>query len=327
MKKIIALLLVFLFILTLMAGCASQTPAAPKAVKTGLAFVTSLSNSKEAGVEDGIAQADSIIAAVTVDEAGKIVGCVIDLAETKGNFDTAGQVVTPLDTKFLTRSELGADIGLAALAEYFVGKTADEIKGTKVDEAGLVTDSALKSKVTFSVTGYIDAVEKAIVSAQDLGASSADKLGTGVETNIAYSNNAGVENPANPGNTDGNVLIYATFAATTTDKDGKITSCAADGFQCNVSFDVTGKIVSDLTVVPPTKNETGDAYGLKAYSTISKEWFEQTAALAKYVTGKTAKEVEGIAVKEDTSPESADMRATVTIKIGEFKKVIVKAAQ
>jgi hypothetical protein len=105
-----------------------------------------------------------------------------------------------------------------------------------------------------------------------------------------------------------------------------ITSCLADGFQCGINFDASGKITSDLTSVPPTKNETGNAYGLKAGSSIGKEWYEQTAAFAEYVKGKTAAEVEGIAVNADTSPSSSDLRATVTLKIGEFKKAIAKAA-
>jgi hypothetical protein len=340
LKKITALLLVLILVLAL-AGCASNTSATPKAVKTGMAFVTSLANSKDAGAEEGTAQADSIIVAVTVDESGKIVGCVIDMAQTKGDFDATGQITTPLDTNFLTKNEQGADYGMkkasgigkewneqaAALAKYVIGKTADEVKGIAVDGTGYATGSDLKASVTISIAGFIDAVAAAATNAQDLGAMSTDKLGVGVETNIAYSNNAGVENPANPGSTDGSVIIYATFAATTTDKDGKITSCLADGWQCAVGFDETGKLVSDLTAVPPTKNGIGNDYGLKAFSSIGKEWFEQTAALGQYVKGKTAAEVDGIAVKEDTSPESEDMRATVTLKIGEFKKVLVKAAQ
>jgi hypothetical protein len=326
MKKITALLLVLIFALALFAGCASNTAASSKAVKTGLAFVTLLDKSSSDGTADGVAQADSYIAAVTVGSDGKLVRCAVDLAQTKGSFNTSGQVVTPLDTKFQTKNEQGADKGMEALNKYLVGKTADQIKAVKVDGAGLPTDNALKSKVMFPITGYIDAVTKAIAGAQDLGAAAGDKLGVGVETNIAYSNNAGVENPANPGNKDGNVLIYATFAAATTDKDGRITSCLADGWQGAVSFDETGKIVSDLTAVPVTKNEKGNDFGLKAFSSIGKEWFEQTAALGLYAKGKTASEIAGIAVKDDTSPASEDMRATVTLKIGEFKKVLVKAA-
>lgn len=347
MKKLLALLLIAALTPVLFAGCkdasaketssptssiTATTEIEPVAAKTGLAFVTTLGKSTDAGDDNGLAQADSIIAAVTIGNDGKITGCVIDAVETKAVFNSEGQIVTPLDTVFMTKNEMGSEYGMAqasgidkewneqvsALADYIIGKTADEIKGISVSETGHAQDADLSASVTISIGGFIEAVLKAADNAQDLGASSADKLGVGVETNIMYSANAGAMN--------GNALIYATYAAVTTDKDGKITSCIGDGFQCSISFDASGKIVSDLNAVPPTKNETGYDYGLKDFSSIGKEWFEQTQALAQYVVGKTAAEIESIAVRADTSPSSEDLRATVTLKIGEFKKVIAKAA-
>ncbi len=50
----------------------SQEPTTGK-VKTGLAIITSIASSKDAGEADGLAQADSLIAAVIVDSNGKIV--------------------------------------------------------------------------------------------------------------------------------------------------------------------------------------------------------------------------------------------------------------
>lgn len=312
---------------------AESTPVAGKTVpvRTGLAFVTNLDKSADAGDEDGFVQADSILVAVTVDSDGKLTGCVIDAVATKAFFDSSGHIVTPLNTVFPSKNEMGSEYGMKkassidkewneqaeALADYLIGKTAEEIKGISVTETGHAEAFDLKASVTISIGGYIDAVLKAMDNAKELGATSADKLGVGAETNIMYSANAGA--------TNGSILVYSTFAAVTTDGEGKITSCIADGFQCSVNFDASGKIVSDLTAVPLTKNETGYDYGLKGFSSIDKEWFEQTEALAEYITGKTAAEIEGIAVRQDTSPASEDMRATVTLKIGEFKKAIIKA--
>jgi hypothetical protein len=340
-----ALFMALLLVFTLLTGCAAQTPAASpsaappqassepaQAVKTGLAFVTTLDKSKDAGNEDGLAQADAVIVGVTVDSSGKILRCVIDMIETKASFNTSGKITTPLGTAFMTKNEQGAGYGMAeasaigrewdaqaaALSDYVVGKTADEIKGIAVDETGHAAGSDLKASVTIAIAGYLDAVLKAVENAHELGASASDSISVGVETNITYSKNAG---PAS-----GSVLIYATFTAITMDGGGVITSCLADGFQCAINFDASGKILSDLSAVPSTKNETGNAYGLKAGSTIGMEWYEQTAAFAKYVTGKTAEEVAEIAVNADTSPASSDLRATVTLKIGEFKKALAKAA-
>jgi hypothetical protein len=328
MKKILALVLASIFLTALPAGCSAATSGAAKTVKTGMAFVTALDKSTGAGTGDGSARADACIAAVTVDGAGKIVRCALDLMEMTAAFDSAGQLKTAPDAKFQTKNEQGADAGLKALTDYFAGKTAEQVKATAVDSAGNATDGKLKEKVTFPVTGIIAAVAKALDGAQDLGAAAGDRIGTGISANIAYSNNAGTANPAVPdgGKNYGNALFYTTIAAATTDKNGKITSCLTDGLQCAVSFDATGKIVSDLTKVPPTKNERGSDFGMKAFSSISREWFEQTAAIGKYVKGKTVKEIDGIALKDDTTPASEDMRATVTVKFAEFKKVLVKAA-
>ena len=74
-------------------GCLLYTSA--KKVKTGIAIVSSLSGTNASADETGLAQVDSTVAAVTVDEDGKIVSCKIDVAQNKvpvnadGSFDTS----------------------------------------------------------------------------------------------------------------------------------------------------------------------------------------------------------------------------------------------
>jgi hypothetical protein len=358
MKKTLALLLVIVFAVALMAGCGSTTAtpstspstsvepsaapstdpsasvepsaAAPETVKTGFAVVTSIDKSKDAGEEDGLAQADSVLVAVIVDNTGKILNCVIDTAQSKANFNAKGEVVTPLDTAFMTKNELGADYGMskastigkdwfeqaAVLADYFVGKTVAEIKGIAVDAEGHATGSDLTASVTIKINGYIDAVEKAVANAQELGATAGDTIGIGTATNIAKS--------ANVSDKDGLVQFYSTYTAVTKDASGMVTSCIIDASQSNINFDATGKITTDLTVAPQTKNELGDAYGMKKASSIGKEWNEQAAAFAAYVTGKTAAEVAGIAVSEGYAGD-ADLKASVTVHITDFMAIIAKA--
>jgi hypothetical protein len=355
MKKTLALLLVVVLALALFAGCGAKTTtepsaapspsesaapsasaepsdAAPETVKTGLAIINSVAKSTDAGEKDGLAQADSIVVAVTVGADGKIVDCVIDMAQTKVNFNTSGELVTPLDATFKTKNELGAEYGMgkassigkewfeqaAALADYVIGKTADEVKGIAVDEEKHPTDADLKASVTVSIGGYVDAIVKAIANAQDLGASAADQVSVGTVTNIAKSKNAAAD-------AEGLAQIYSTYTAITTNDAGVITSCIIDASQSNVNFDATGKLTTDLTVAPQTKNELGDAYGMKKASTIGKEWYEQAAAFAAYVTGKTAAEVQGIAVSEGLATD-ADLKASVTVHITDFQAIIAKAA-
>ena len=76
-----------------------------------------------------------------------------------------------------------------------------------------------------------------------------------------------------------------------------------------------------------TKKELGEKYGMKAASGIGKEWDEQIQFLEEYVIGKTAEEVAGIAVDDSTKSTDVDLVAGVTIKIGDYKKAIVEAAQ
>ena len=107
-----------------------------------------------------------------------------------------------------------------------------------------------------------------------------------------------------------------------------ITSCYIDSLQAGVTFDATGAITTDVAAAPQTKNELGEAYGMKAYAGATYEWNEQAANYASYITGKTAAEVAGIALAETTKPaDGTDLAATVTISIGGFQALIAKTAK
>ena len=94
--------------------------------------------------------------------------------------------------------------------------------------------------------------------------------------------------------------------------------------QAKANFDVQGNVVSDLSAPVLSKNELGADYGMEAYSGIGREWNEQAASFAAYVTGKTLDEVAGIAVDEATKPADADLAASVTISIGGFQALLEK---
>lgn len=330
MKKILAVLLVIVFAVLPLAGCGGK-----QTVKTGLAVITSIAKSTDATDEkDGLAQADSVVVAVTVDNNGKIVDCVIDQAQSKVNFNKSGQLVTPLDATFKTKNELGTEYGMgkvskigkewneqaAAFAKYVVGKTVDQVKNIAVDEGGYPTGADLTSSVTMHITDLIDAVAKAVANAKDLGAAKGDKLSIATVTNIAKSTNASATAP-------GLAQIYSTYVAMTQDKSGKITSAIFDASQSNVNFDQNGKITTDLSVAPQTKNELKDAYGMRKASPIGKEWFEQASAFADYVKGKTVAQVKGIALDETGKPTGSDLTSSVTIHVTDFITLIEKAAK
>ena len=106
-----------------------------------------------------------------------------------------------------------------------------------------------------------------------------------------------------------------------------ITSCYIDSMQAKVNFDQKGAITTDLTAPVQTKNQLGENYGMVAWGGAIAEWDAQAASFAEYVTGKTAAEVAGIAVNEKTAPTEADLATSVTIAIGGFQALLVKALQ
>lgn len=345
MKKIIALLLTLSLVFAVTA-CGSNDKkeeetkgtnngsVAGESVKTGFAVITTAGKSTDAGEAAGLAQTDSTVAAVTIGADGKIIDCVIDGAQTKINFDGTGAITTDLSTIFTSKLEMGEEYGMkkastigkewneqaTALAEYVKGKTLEEVKGIAMDDGGKATDSDLLSSVTVSIAGHIDAIEKAVNNAKDLGAKADDKLGLGITTNIAKSKNAAGEEA-------GIAQAYSMYGAVTFDKDGKITSAILDGSQTNINFDATGKLTTDLATAEfKTKDELGAEYGMKKASNIGKEWNEQAAAFAKYAVGKTLSEIKGIEFTEEGDIADEDLASSVTISVGDFMTVIERAS-
>jgi hypothetical protein len=163
----------------------------------------------------------------------------------------------------------------------------------------------------------VDGIVKAVANAKHLGAQSGNELKLAV---INIMNASAAEEAG------GAAELTVDVAAVTMAGD-VITSCYIDALQAKVEFDGTGAITTDLTAAPQTKNELGDAYGMKAIAYAKYEWFEQAENFAAYVTGKTAADVAGIAITETTKPaEGTDLAASVTITIGGFQALIAKAA-
>ncbi|MDD3174067.1 MAG: hypothetical protein PHF63_10545, partial [Herbinix sp.] len=288
MKKFLTLLLSLTLVVSMFTACGKSDAAkdttsevtpttavaeptaeatAATTAKTGLAVISSIAKSTSVGEADGLAQVDSTVVAVLVGADGKILDCKIDAAQTKINFSAEGKLVTDIATIFKSKQELGTEYGMGtksgiakewneqadAFAAYIVGKTVEEVKGIAVNEEGVATEADLTSSVTIHIGDFIAAVDKAVANAQDLGASSTDKLGLAVTTDMSKSADASAD-------ADGIAQAYSFYSAVTTDADGKITSCTIDASQGTVNFDTKGVITSDLTVAPQTKQELKEAY-------------------------------------------------------------------
>ena len=305
------------------------------ALKTGLAVVTSLDGSASASAEAaGVAKYDITIAAVTVDANGVIHSCAIDSVPATVNFDAAGAITTDVTAAVQTKNELSENYGMvayggavaewdaqvAALADVAVGKTVEELKTGWIENGKAKEGTDLATSATIYLGGYVSAIEAAVANAQELGAQVGDEMVLVTENSIGSSVAATAEK-------NGTAQLDANIAVVTK-KDGVITSCYIDAVQAKIAFDAAGAITTDLTAAVQTKNELGENYGMVAWGGAIAEWDAQAAAFAKYVTGKTAEEVAGIAITETTKPaEGTDLASSVTISVGGFQSLIAKAMQ
>lgn len=149
-------------------------------------------------------------------------------------------------------------------------------------------------------------------------ASGAVKTGLAIIPSISDSVSASAD-------AEGEIKYDVTLAAVTVTDDGVIESCIIDSVPASVKFDAAGKITSDLSAPISTKNELGEAYGMKAYGGAKYEWNEQVAALAAYAQGKTVEQLRSGAITEAGMAADADLASTATIYLGGFVSAIESA--
>ena len=315
MRKLLSLVLSLMMLIACIPAIAEDA-----AVKTGLSFVTSVSSSK-----DGTAQANIALTAVTVDDNGVIIACVIDYVQAKIKFDETGKLTTDKATEFQSKNELGDGYGMrkassigaewneqaAAFAAYCVGKTIDELKAMPLDENGKPVD--VITSCTLAASEFMPGVEDAVNNAVHMGAKKGDALKLTQVSTMAKSKDA-------TETADGLAQVYTHVGAITLNGD-VITSCYIDAVQASVNFNAQGKITSDITAPVQSKNVIKDGYGMKAISPIGKEWYEQAAAFCQFVTGKTVSD----AVAAAHNPAGTDLVTSCTIGMSDFILLLLKA--
>ncbi|MBE6877810.1 MAG: hypothetical protein E7488_01405 [Ruminococcaceae bacterium] len=342
MKKIFALALAAAMAMSMVA-CGSSEPAAPAepelTYKTGVGSVISVAVTEEdAENEKGAsAQVNTNIVAATFDSEGRVVSATIDVAQNKATFDLEG-VAGEVDTR--TKCEKGDDYGMrgvstigkevneqyAAFAEYWVGKTVEEIKAMPTfkrdDSHTNVPDvEDLKASVTITVQDYIAALEKAYNNAVETSGVPA-KTGLGIIVSPSVTNED-VENEKGA-----SAQMNTSFIVVALDEAGTVVAAQLDVAQQKVAFDLEGKQAGEVDL--RTKNEKGDDYGMRGVSTIGKEVGEQHAAFAAWMVGKAAADVSGMETyQRDEShtacPSDEDLKASVTITVGDYLKAFDKA--
>lgn len=374
-KTLLVTLAAIIALAMLLSGCANPPPAATQTaspqptqtatettpaaaagtVKTGLGQDISIAKSASASTDaegkpvNALAQTDCLMAAVTLDAEGKIAGIQVDSAQVKINIDAAGKLVTDPGEKPQTKMELGEKYGMkkassigkewseqaAALGQWMIGKTVDEImsmKTYKKDEAhpAVPQEPDLTSSVTISVEGFLKAVQEAAANAKDFGVQPVGKTKTGLGTDISIAKSTSATTDQEGKKADALGQADIIMAAVTVDETGKIIGVIIDNAQVKINVDATGKLTTDTKAEPKTKVELGDEYGMKKASSIGKEWYEQAAALGQWMIGKTINQVLAMktAKKDDAHPnvpQEADLTSSVTISVEGYLNAVKKA--
>ena len=343
MKKIFALALAAAMAMSMVA-CGSSEPAAPEVpevYKTGMGTVISASvTDEDAANEKGAsAQINTNIVVATFDSEGKIVSATIDVAQQKASFDLEGKKAGEVDLR--TKVEKGDDYGMrgvsaigkevneqyAALAEYFVGKTVEEIKAMPTFERDAnhtaVPDvEELKASVTITVADYVAALEEAYNTAiETTGVPAKTGLGTVISASVTEED---AENEKGA-----SAQINTNMMAVALDENGVIVAAILDVAQQKAAFDLEGKKAGEVDL--RTKVEKEGDYGMAGVSGIGKEYFEQAKALTDWMTGKTVAEVVAMETyQRDEShtavPNVEDLKSSVTITVGDYLAALEEAA-
>lgn len=150
------------------------------ATKLGLGTEVSMARSTDAGDNPARAQVDTVVSAVAFDNAGVIVGVIMDQAQTRVQYDEEGKVASDTTAVIKSKLELGADYGMirasgigkewfeqvTALGEWMVGKTVAEVNALPVKEVAPTHRNVpdipeLTSSVTITVESFLATVTEA----------------------------------------------------------------------------------------------------------------------------------------------------------------------
>ncbi|MEG1782041.1 MAG: hypothetical protein RR253_02200 [Oscillospiraceae bacterium] len=340
MKKVIALALTLALGLSLVACApkAKEPEVVAPTFKTGVGTVTTVKPVDATADKDGSFQVNTTIVVATFDQDGKVVSATLDTAQQTAKVTSKGAVNGEIDLR--TKVEKGADYGMVgssaikkeldaqykALTDWMVGKTVAEITGMKTMDKGDGNHTAvpdiedLKASVTITVGDCLAAVQKAFDNAiETKGAVAKTGLGTVISAKP-------VDATADK---NGSVQITTTIVGASFDAEGKVVAAIIDAAQQEGKF--TAKGVFEGEVDLRTKVEKGPDYGMLESSGIKKEVNEQYKALGDWMAGKTVAEITGMKTMDKGDgahtkvPDVEDLKASVTITVGEYLDALVKA--
>ena len=269
-------------------------------VMVGTGSVTNVAN-KAKEDSDTEVKFNTTFASVVLE--GNVIKYVyFDVAQDKVTYDATGHVTSD-NTTSMSKKDLGDNYGMKdkspikkewfeqveALEKWAVGKTVEEVLNmptTQKDEKHTVTaDKDLMTGCTISVTGFQQALDKAVKNAAEV--KDVASVGSAILTDVS-GKDATAEN-------SGEAKASSTYGVVALDKDGKVVFTQTDVAQNAVKFTTAGALDGEAMAVP-TKAEKKDEYSMKKASSIGKEWFEQNQAFDEWTVGKTSNEISGMEV-------------------------------
>ncbi len=328
MKKLFAVLLAVSMILSM----ALLTSCSGGKAKMGLGIVSAISKLDADGDSEGKIDTAYTFAAVLVDAKGKILNVEIDAIDVTASFDSKGKVNT--SEAFATKNEKGKDYGMVAYGgaakEWFEqadafagackGKTLDDVKSLAAAD-GKAGEELVKAGCTINVADFVKAVEKAVGGAKESGASSKSELSIGVVSKQSSRKDASDEGL-------GVAEITTNIVAVAKNGD-KVAASLMECVVLNNSINEDGTVSGSKETF---KYELGAEYGMKAHGQdlngdgTVKEYSEQIDVLTAAMAGKTASEIEALAVSSGYGND--DVQASgCTINIGELVAAALKAVK
>jgi hypothetical protein len=324
MKKFVSILRSVALVLSILAFVSCGKTEQP--LKLGLGIYTTVDATDATEDKNGQGKVVATVAAILVDDEGKIVKCFIDCADNTVSYTADGKAIA--NDSFKTKYEKGDSYGMKAYAgsalEWYeqadafcaltIGKTLAEVKALVVAE-DKGTDEVIGAGCTITVSEFVKAIEKAMGNAVASNATANDTLKLGISTAQTLKDATEDANGQNQ--------LETTFVAAAVNAEGKITATSADSLQVAFTFDNKGVSKFDVTKAVATKCEQGDAYGMKAYGGAALEWYEHAAIFCNTCIGKTAGDVNALLGEDGYG--SADLQAAgCTILVGGLVKAASK---
>ena len=342
MKKLLAMLLALVMVLSFAACGQEETPVEPE-VETpvvdepvdeepevteatytlGLGTVVSQTVGEKA-------QVDATFAAVVLDAEGTIVAVDLDVAQSKGVKDDAG-VYTKEGFDARTKTEKGPDYGMAvaspigaewdaqmaAFEAWAIGKTVADIEAMELttNDHGytVAADADLYAGCTMQITDFQAALVDALNNTVEFTTAEEFKLGLGVVTSCDVKETS--------------IEMYTDYAAVVTDSNDVILAARLDAIQPKIGLEADGTTtgIEDLR----SKYTKKEDYGMTVASPIAAEWYTQADAFCAYLVGNTVADVEAIELTTNdhgyTVAADADLYAGCTMQVSSYIEATVKA--